>query len=141
MPLLEQVLETYPNDVKLLFKAFPLRDHDFAMKAATAALAAEDQGKFWEFHDFLFENYDGLDDEKITDIAVSLELDIEEFHQRMKDPQIVSRVERDKTEGKEAGVSGTPAVFINGRAWRKWTTAGFVAGISAMIDKELESAE
>jgi protein-disulfide isomerase len=54
VPVLEQVLEKNPNQVKLVFKNFPLRNHKFAMEAAIAALAAEKQGKFWEFHDLLF---------------------------------------------------------------------------------------
>ena len=54
MPVLGQVLEKYPQDVKVVFKNFPLRSHIFAEKAAVAALAAGDQGKFWEFHDLSY---------------------------------------------------------------------------------------
>ena len=69
MPVFEQVLEKYPQDVKLVFKNFPLRNHKFAEKAAIAALAAGEQGKFWEFHDLLFKNYNKLSDQKIQEIA------------------------------------------------------------------------
>ena len=72
MPLLEQVLEKYPKQVKLVFKNFPLRNHRYAKKAATAALAANRQGKFWEFHDRLMENATRLNDKKIEDIAKEL---------------------------------------------------------------------
>jgi len=63
------VLEKYPQQVKLAFKNFPLPSHRFATKAAIAALAANAQGKFWEFHDALFKNYTSLDDAKIQQIA------------------------------------------------------------------------
>ncbi len=139
MPVLEQVLETYPNDVKIIFKAFPLRIHEFSMKAATAALAAGAQGKFWEFHDLLFENHNGLNDKKITDIAIELKLNMQQFHEEMKGPLIASRIERDITEGKEAGIGGTPAIFINGRALRKDPKISFGAAIDAMIGRELAS--
>ena len=65
MPVLEQVLEKNPDKVKLVFKNFPLRNHKFAMPAATAALAAEKQGKFWEFHDLLFKDYNRLNEQKV----------------------------------------------------------------------------
>jgi protein-disulfide isomerase len=67
--VLEQVIEKYPNDVKVVFKNFPLRSHRFSMQAAIAAMAAASQGKFWEFHDLLFKNYNQLDDQKIQEIA------------------------------------------------------------------------
>ena len=86
MPLLEQVLEKYPNEVKMVYKNFPLRNHRFARPAAIAALAAERQGKFWEFHDLLFENYNRLSAEKIQEIARELNLDMDKFEQDQKDP-------------------------------------------------------
>lgn len=79
MPLFEQVLEAYPDKVKLVFKNFPLRNHRNAMKAASAALAAEGQGKFWEFHDILFKNYNRLNDKFIGDTATVLQLNQEQY--------------------------------------------------------------
>ncbi|MDH3567988.1 MAG: thioredoxin domain-containing protein, partial [Desulfobacteraceae bacterium] len=77
VPLLEQVLENNPENVKIVFKNFPLRRHKYATKAAMAALAADGQGKFWAFHDRLFENYKQLSDQKINDIARDLGFDVE----------------------------------------------------------------
>ena len=133
MPLLEQVLEKNPNTVKLVFKNFPLPRHLFATKAAAAALAAGRQGKFWEYHDRLFDNYRNLSDEKFKEIAGELKLNQLEFEQGMKDPEILARVRRDSIEGKNAGVSGTPTIFINGRQLKNRTLPGF----QALIDKEL----
>ncbi|MBL7178295.1 MAG: thioredoxin domain-containing protein [Desulfobacteraceae bacterium] len=70
---------------KLVFKNFPLSKHKFAMKAAAAALAANKQGKFWEFHDRLFKNYKNLNDTKIQEIAKELALDMERFNKDLKD--------------------------------------------------------
>ena len=71
------MLERYPKEVKLVAKNFPLARHKFATKAAMAALAANAQGKFWEFHSKLFENYKVINDAKIQDIAGELGLDMD----------------------------------------------------------------
>lgn len=137
MPVIEQVLEKNPNQVKLVFKNFPLRNHKFAMPAAIAALAAEKQGKFWEFHDLLFENYNRLNEEKIKEIAQRLNLDMEKFEKDQKDPQIRAMINRDLAEGNQAGVRGTPTVFINGRLLRNRSMAGF----QELIEKALEKPQ
>ena len=134
MPVLEQVLEKYPQDVKVVFKNFPLQNHKFAMKAAVAALAAESQGKFWEFHDLLFENYNKIDDQKIQDIAVAVGLNLEEYEKMKKDPSVQGKVRRDLSDGRRAGVRGTPTVFVNGRRLRDRSLKGF----QVAIDKQLE---
>ena len=134
MPVLEQVLEKYPDDVKIVFKNFPLRNHKFALKAATAALAAKSQGKFWEFHDLLFKNYNKLNDQKIHEIALGLGLDQTEFEKKMKDPRIKAMIRQDLRDGAQAGVRATPTVFINGRRLKNRTLQGF----QAAVDKELQ---
>jgi protein-disulfide isomerase len=134
VPVLEQVLETYPDDVKIVFKNFPLRNHKFAMKASIAALAAESQGKFWEFHDLLFKNYNKLNDQKISEIALELGLDQTEFNKKMKDPKITAMIRQDVREGTKAGVRGTPTIFINGRRLNNRSLKGF----QATIDRELQ---
>lgn len=134
MLLLEQVLEKYPQEVKVVFKNFPLQNHKFAMKAAIAALAAESQGKFWEFHDLLFENYNRINDQKIQDIALAVGLNLEEYEKMKKDPAIQGKVRQDLADGRRAGVRGTPTVFINGRRLRDRSLKGF----QAVIDKQLE---
>ncbi len=134
MPVLEQVLEKYPDDVKIVFKNFPLRNHKFALKAATAALAAESKGKFWEFHDELFKNYNKLNDQKILEIALGLGFDQAEFEKKMKDPGIKAMIRQDLRDAAQAGVRATPTVFINGRRLKNRTLQGF----QAAIDKELQ---
>ena len=134
MPVLEQVLEKNPNQVKLVFKNFPIRNHKFAMPAAVAALAADKQGKFWEFHDLLFKDYNRLNEQKVKEIAQQLKLDIKKFEKDRKDPRIRAMINRDMAEGNRAGVRGTPTVFINGRLLRNRTLAGF----QELIEKALK---
>ncbi len=134
MPTLEQVLKQYPNEVKLVLKNFPLRNHKFAMKAAAAALAARRQGKFWEFHDALFENYNKLNDEKIKGIVTQLEMNETAFEAELKKPLINKLIGKDLNDGRNAGVRGTPTAFINGRRVKDRS----IKGIQAIIDKELE---
>ena len=128
------MLEQYPNDVKLVFKNFPLtRIHKFAMNASVSALAANQQGKFWEFHSELFKNYNNLNDKKFEEIAQSLELDMEQFKQDLGNPALAAMVQRDLKDGVEAGVRGTPAIFINGRVLQQRSLPGF----KQIIDEEL----
>jgi len=138
VPVLEQVLEKNPNQVKLVFKNFPLRNHKFAMPAAVAALAAEKQGKFWEFHDLLFKDYNLLNEQKVKEIAQQLNLDMEKFEKDRKDPQIRAMINRDLAEGNRAGVRGTPAIFINGRLLRNRSPAGFQELIEKALEKPVQ---
>ena len=119
-----------------MFKNFPLQNHKFAMKAATAALAAEGQGKFWEFHDLLFKDYNQLNDGKIKEIVKKLDLNEQEFEKKMDDPQIVQKIKKDYIDGVNAGVSGTPTLFVNGKLLRNRSLDGF----KEIIVKELGKA-
>lgn len=106
------------------------------MQAAIAALAAGRQGKFWEFHDLLFKDYNRLNEQKIREIAQKLNLDMTKFDQDQKDPTIRAIINRDVAEGNRAGVHGTPTVFINGRLLRNRTLAGFQDMIDEMLKNE-----
>jgi protein-disulfide isomerase len=128
------VLEQYPNEVKLVFKNFPLtRIHKSAMDAAVAVLAANQQGKFWEYHSELFKNYNNLSEEKFNEIAQALGLDKEQFDKDRQNPALAAMVQRDLKDGVEAGVRGTPSIFINGRTLEQRSLAGF----KQIIDDEL----
>ncbi len=131
-PLLTQVLEKNPNTVKLVFKNMPLSFHKFADKSARAALAAEKQGKFWEFHNALFAK-PKLSDAVIDDIAKQLELDLGRWKADMSSDAIKQKVARDIQQAQQAGVTGTPTVFINGRTLQNRSLQGF----QTIIDEEL----
>jgi protein-disulfide isomerase len=127
------VIEKYPNDVKVVFKHYPIRSHQYSEKAARASVAAHRQGKFWEFHDKLFDNYKNLSDVKIYEFIRDLKLDRDKFEKDWKDPAVDAKVESDQREGTKIGVRGTPTIFVNGRRLRKRNIEGF----SQFIDDEL----
>ena len=134
--LLDQVIEKYTKQVKIVYKNFPIRSHKYSEPSAKAALAAKRQGKFWPFHDQLYAHYKDLSDEKIREIAGRLKLDMSQFEKDRKDPAIAGKVHADIRDGSKAGVRGVPSVFINGRRLRKRSLQGF----SEMIEKELQKA-
>lgn len=136
-PVLDQVHQQYPEKVRIVFKNFPLRMHRFAVPAALAALAAEDQEQFWPFHDRLFENYNQLNAQKIEAIREELGLDAERFQARMNDPALKDLIRRDLEEGNAAGVRGTPTVYINGMKMRGRLS---LEGLRQVIDAALEKA-
>jgi protein-disulfide isomerase len=114
-PLLQQLLEKYRNDIKLVFKNFPLPMHPLAPKAAVAALAAGRQDRFWEYHHKLFEATGSLSDEKFQSIARDLKLDMNRFNRDLNDPALQKIVQRDLAEAQQAEVPGTPTLFVNGK--------------------------
>jgi protein-disulfide isomerase len=136
-PVLDQVHQQYPETVRIVFKNYPLRMHRFAVQAALAALAAEDQGQFWPFHDRLFQNYNQLNAQKIEEIRQELGLDAERFQAHMKDPALKDLIRRDLEEGSAAGVRGTPTVFINGKKMRQRLS---LESFREVIDTALEKA-
>jgi len=136
MSLFEQVLDKYPDSVRIVFKHFPLSFHNQAMPAALAAVAAGEQGKFWEYHDELFINQSSLSAEKYLEIAQELGLDIKKFSLDMMRPSLRQKIEQDVADGKKAGVTGTPAIFVNGRTLKKRD----LAAISKLIDEELAAS-
>jgi protein-disulfide isomerase len=137
VPQLEQLLIEYPGKVKLVFKNFPIRSHKYALAAAVAALAAEPLGKFWEFHDTLFSNYNRLNDQKIQEIVGLLGLDESKFKEQQKNPAITERVRQDYEEGIRLGVRGTPTIFINGKKLRDRD----MESMESVIEKELQKQQ
>ena len=137
MPELDQLLEKYPKDVRIVFKNFPIPSHKFAIKAALAALAAGRQDKFWEFHDELFKNYNRLNDQKIQEIGTQLGLEQTKFKEDQKNPVETARIRQDYEEGRRLGVRGTPSLFINGRKVKNRS----MQSMEAIIDEELKGAK
>jgi protein-disulfide isomerase len=123
------LLEKFPKEVKLVFKNFPLQSQRFSMKAAQAALAAKAQGKFWEFHEKLFESYNALNDTKISEIAEGLGLDAEKLAQDMDSPAVRNILSRDLNEGRRIGIRGIPTVLINGKVSERRGLEDLKAGV------------
>jgi protein-disulfide isomerase len=110
----EQVLENYPGKVRVVFRHFPLEFHKQAPKAAEAAICAQDQGKFWEYHDTLFKNQEKLMPDDLKQHAQSIGLDSAKFEECLNSGKHAELVKKDMAAGQKAGVTGTPAFFING---------------------------
>lgn len=115
-PVLAQVLARYPNDVRLVYRYLPLIGvHPDAMHAADAGVCAAEQGRFWEMHDTLFANQAALSNAELYKAADRLKLDAPAFKVCMSSAKTEAAVSADANAGEEAGVTGTPGLFINGR--------------------------
>jgi protein-disulfide isomerase len=112
---LNRVLQAFPKDVRLVFKQYPLNIHQYAHRAAVASLAAQQQGKFWEMHDKMFQNFTAINDENLIAWAKELGLDMAEFEQAMHTGQYDAMVRKDMADGAAAHVLGTPTLFVNGK--------------------------
>ncbi len=132
-PLIAQAQKNNSDTVKVVFKNMPLSFHQFADPAHRAAVAAGMQGKFWEFHDALFAA-EKLNNQVIEKIARDLNLDMEKWQQDMQSQQARQRIAADIQQAKEAGVTGTPTIFVNGRLLQNRSIQGF----QEMIDEELK---
>lgn len=113
-PTLAQVLQRYPEQVRLVYRHFPLAGHEQARPAAEAAACAADQGKFWEYHALVFESSPDLDADKLRALAEQAKLDVAAFDACVAAGTHADKVQADFEAGQEAGVNGTPAFFVNG---------------------------
>jgi len=116
-PVLHQILDEFRTDVKLYFKNYPLPQHTNARLAAEAAVAAQKQGKFWQFQDKLWEKSDDLSPAAIEKAAKEVGLDVAKFRQDMASEAVKARVQKDRTDGQNAGIEATPTLYINGREY------------------------
>lgn len=131
--------EDYSEDqVKIIFKNYPLSFHANAQKAAEASECAFDQDMFWEYHNTLFENQEALTVEDLKQYAVDLGLDTETFNTCLDSGEKESEVEKDFNDGLAEGVTGTPAFFINGQSL---VGAQPYESFATIIDAELALAE
>lgn len=114
-PLLDKLVEQFPGKVRLVYKFYPLQNHVHGESAARAAVAAMKQGKFWEMHHTLFEHQDALEPRDIEKYARELGLDMAKFKAEWESEATADRVSRDRKQGDLLSLSGTPAIYINGR--------------------------
>lgn len=135
---LQQVAEAYGDRVRIVMKQMPLPMHAHARQAAVAALAAGDQGKYWEMHERLFANRQALDPVSLERHAQELGLDVARFKQSLADPAHQARIQQDLAEAAALGIRGTPAFFINGR---QLLGARPAAAFQQALEQELVRAE
>jgi protein-disulfide isomerase len=121
-PLIKQVLAQYPNDVRLVYRHYPLVSiHPYAQIAAQASEAAAEQNKFWEFHDVLFEKQaewsqlssQGQVEAKFVEYAGQLGIDTAQFRERITADEVRKRVLDDVADAQKLSLSGTPSLFVN----------------------------
>ncbi len=114
-PTVRQVLSTYGDRIRFVYRHYPLPNHPNARPAAEAAACAGEQGKFWPYHDRLFASPGKLSDADLKQSAAELGLNAEQFNACVDTHKLRAQVDEDIKAGEEAGVNGTPAFFVNGR--------------------------
>lgn len=134
-PTVKQVLDTYGDRIRFVYRNYPLPNHPAARPAAEAAQCANEQGKFWPYHDRLFAEPNKLSDADLRKAAAELGLDAPRFNACVDSHKYQSVVDADLQAGNDAGVTGTPAFFINGRPL---SGAQPFSEFKRIIDEELE---
>jgi len=114
-PVLERIVSEFGDRVRLVVRDFPLSQHANAPKAAEAAEAAREQGKYWEYVTALFRNQSALEVDKLRQYASELGLDRVRFDAALDSGKFAEKVQRDLLEGQRLGVGGTPTFYVNGR--------------------------
>ena len=114
-PMLDKVVEGNKNNIRIVFKFYPLPAHLHADIAARAAVAAMNQGKFWEMHHALFKNQRHLEQTDLDSYAKELGVEVSRFHADIQAAATADRIAKDKKLGEDLQIGGTPTIFINGR--------------------------
>jgi protein-disulfide isomerase len=136
-PTLQQLREQYKGKIRLAWKHQPLSFHPHAMPAAEAAMAAHEQGKFWEFHDELFKRQGELGPALYEEVAKKLGLNLERFRAVIQSHKYAAHIQADMNAGNAVGAQGTPTFFINGK---KLVGAQPIDAFRQVIDAELAGA-
>jgi protein-disulfide isomerase len=116
VPVIKQIEEAYKGKVRIAFKHLPLPFHDKAQLAAEASMAANEQGKFWEYHDKLFANQTALDRPSLEKYATEIGLNAGKFKAALDSGKFKKYVEDDAKMGGTVGATGTPTFFVNGKS-------------------------
>ncbi len=134
-PVIERLATEMGDRVRLVVRDFPLFQHNNAQKAAEAAEAAREQGKYWEYVAILFQNSSSLQPDKLKEYATRAGLDRAKFDEALDSGRLAEKVQRDLLDGQRLGVSGTPTLFVNGvRTERHYET------LKAAIEAALKTA-
>ncbi len=137
-PAVKAIYEKYPDKVRVVYKHFPLAFHRSARPAAIASVAAQEQGRFWEFHDVIFDSTSKrqLDASKLDEYAEAAGLDVAQFNKDMEANRAAydKRVSQEYKAGQQIAVRGTPTLYINGKKVRDRS----VDGMSKMVEAALE---
>jgi protein-disulfide isomerase len=135
-PVLDDLYKRYDGQMRFVFKNFPLGMHQYAEKAARAGVAAQKQGKFWEMHAMLYDNQQALEPSNVERYAKSIGLDMPRFLQDRDSEAVADIVSRDRKEGEQLELSGTPSIFINGRKFEN--TGDFKEDLEDWVSLEIQ---
>jgi protein-disulfide isomerase len=134
---LKKLVRAYPKELQLIFKHHALSSHGRAEPAARAALAAQKQGRFWEFHDRTFDAQQNLEDADLLAHATAVGCDPKAFELAFQDPALAAQVAYESAQAQALGMEGTPAFVINGEKSVGW---GSYLGIESQVKVALETA-
>jgi protein-disulfide isomerase len=135
--LVNELRELYPSQLRIVYRDFPLSQHPQARAAAEAAHCAHEQNKFWPYHDLLFDNQHALSSEDLKRYAGEVALDLSVFEKCLASERPKLAIKTSEELGKEYGVEGTPALFLNGM---KLIGVMPLPLMKLIIDRELERA-
>jgi len=134
-PTIAALMERYDGQILHVFKNLPLPNHNQAQLAGEAAYCAQDQGKYWEFHDWLFQNQRTMNRESMIAQAGEMGMDSEVFEACIQNQTYAGRVVSDAQEARSFGITGTPGFLVNGRVL---TGAQPLETFEQVINEELD---
>lgn len=135
-PVLKQVLSEYGDKIRFVVRDFPLESiHKDSFQAALAANAARTQGKFAEYTEILYRNQGALDKTSLVKYAAELGLNVKQFELDFSDAKTAAEVRKDQADGRSYGISGTPAIFVNGVKVYRLSMNGFRSAIDRALKK------
>ena len=135
-PVLEQLVSEFGDRVRLVVRDFPLSQHANARKAAEAAEAAREQGKYWEYVSVLYRNQSALGIDNLRQYATDLGLDRARFDASLDSGKFADNVQRDLVDGRKLGINGTPTLYINGKRVSDNSYASMKSAIEAALKAE-----
>ena len=132
-PAVKQVVEKNKDKLYFSYRHFPLQQHPQAVPAALAAEAAAEQGKFWEMHDYIFENQGSLSEEFLLAAPVKLGLDKEKFEKAFREKAFQDKINKDSSDGVKFGVDSTPTFFLNGQKLKLFSQSDLEKSVTEAI--------
>ena len=138
VPTIKEIEKKYGNDIRFVFKNNPLPFHNRAQPASLAGMCANEQGKFWEMHDLMFENQNALEDTNLENYAKQAGVDMKKWQACYTAKKYADAISAEQAQASKFGARGTPAFFINGRFL---SGAQPVESFVAIIDEELKKAK
>lgn len=135
-PVLERIVSEFGDRLRLVVRDFPLSQHGNARKAAEAAEAAREQGKYWEYASVLFRNQSALGVDKLKQYASEIGLDRARFDASLDSGKFAEKIQRDLIDGRKLGVNGTPALYVNGKRVSDNSYESLKAAVDAALKAE-----